>query len=401
MQNGNARCPWSDYGLSGYPRKAIPDVLCRRVYCILGIPIDAIAMPAVLHRIRAAAERHTPFVLSTPNLNFLVASQSDPEFRETLLLSDLCPADGMPILWIARLIGAPIKRRIAGSDIFDALKSQRNSATPLKVFLFGGAEGVGTAACRALNVAPGGLHCVGSLNPGFCSVEDMSRADIIDSINSSGADFLVASLGAKKGQLWLQRNFHRLLIPIRAHLGASLNFQAGTLRRAPPVLRKLGLEWVYRIKEEPFLWRRYWNDGGTLLRMLLTRVLPLAIWTWWLQRNSYRRKQDLTITHVLSPEAVTVILSGPATAQHVHRVIPILREAIATNKQIIVDLSGVREVDARFLGLLLMLRKRLRDIGKNPILAGTSPRLERIFRLNGLGFLLSESRGLTRRHLLD
>src|SRR5215469_15903236 len=158
----------------------LPDALSRQVYCILGIPIDLITMPAVLRRIQAAAACDAPFTLSTPNLNFLVTSQSDAEFRETLLLSDLCPPDGAPILWIARLLGVPLKQRIAGSDLFDALKLSSN---PLKIFLFGGAQGVATAAARALNNGPGSLRCVGTFNPGFCSIDEMSRSDIIDRVN--------------------------------------------------------------------------------------------------------------------------------------------------------------------------------------------------------------------------
>src|SRR5262245_11078841 len=92
----------------------------RDVYCVLGMPIDAIDMATVLHRIEAAAASRAPFLISTPNLNFLVNSRSDPEFRESLLDSDLCPADGMPIVWIAWLTGVPIKERISGSDIFEA-----------------------------------------------------------------------------------------------------------------------------------------------------------------------------------------------------------------------------------------------------------------------------------------
>ena len=364
------------------------DDLSREVYCILGIPVDAIEMPAVLRRIETAAASRVPFLISTPNLNFLVNSQSDLDFRESLLLSDLCPADGMPIVWIARLIGVPIKHRIAGSDFFDKLKAEYNSAKPLKVFLFGGAEGVAATASRALNARPGGLYCVGSLCPGFGSIEEMSRHDIIDHINSSNADFLAVSLGAKKGQSWLMRNHHRLLIPIRAHLGASINFQAGTLRRAPPIMREFGLEWLWRIKEEPYLWRRYWNDGSVLLRLLLTRVLPLAIWTWWLQLKHKRHGQDLIITQALSHESVTVSLSGPATDRHVDRIITAFNDAIATKKPIVIDFSNTHVVDARFLGLLLMLRKKVKGSGANPIFAGLSPGLKGVFRLSGLGFLL-------------
>src|SRR6266571_4882261 len=98
------------------------------------MPIDAIEMPSVVERIEAAAMRGRPYLSSTPNLNFLVLSQADAEFRESLLLSDLCPADGMPIVWIARLMRVPMKPRIAGSDIFDALKAPRRAGRQLKVF---------------------------------------------------------------------------------------------------------------------------------------------------------------------------------------------------------------------------------------------------------------------------
>ena len=366
---------------------ALPDDLSREVYCILGMPVDAIGMHAALRRIESAAAGRTPFLISTPNLNFLVNSQLDRDFRESLILSDLCTADGMPIIWIAWLTGIPIKNRIAGSDIFDALKAEHNTAYPLKIFFFGGAEGVAAAASRALNSQPSGLYCVGSLYPGFCSVEEMSRDDIIDNINSSGADFLVASLGAQKGQSWLQRNHHRLLIPVRAHLGASLNFQAGTVRRAPPIMRKFGLEWLWRIKEEPYLWRRYWNDGSVLLRLLFTRVLPLAFWTWWLRLKYERRGEDLIITQADGHGFVTVSLSGSANTCHVDKAIPAFREAIATRKPITLDFSNTRTIDARFLGLLLMLKKELKSTGAALVFVGLSPGLERIFRLNRLDFM--------------
>ena len=237
------------------------DDLSREVYCILGLPIDAIDLPSVLRRINFASANSLPLFLSTPNLNFLINSHANSEFRQSLLLSDVCPADGVPIVWLGRLLGAPIKGRVAGSDILAATKTIRTPEQPLKLFLFGGPEGVAAAASRALNAARNGVVCVGSFYPGFGSVEELSNDEIIDTINSSGADFLVVSLGANKGQAWLTRNYHRLQIPIRAHLGATLNFEAGTVKRAPIIMRKLCLEWLWRVKEEPYLWRRYCHDG--------------------------------------------------------------------------------------------------------------------------------------------
>jgi N-acetylglucosaminyldiphosphoundecaprenol N-acetyl-beta-D-mannosaminyltransferase len=376
--------------------KVLSDDLLREVYCVLGIPIDAIEMPAVLQIIETAAVNAALLVISTTNLNFLVNSQADHQFRESLLQSDLCSADGMPIVWIARLLGVPIKNRIAGSDIYDALRDRHSRAVPLRVFLFGGPEGVASAACRALNARPTGLYCAGSHFPGYGSVDAMSRDDIINKINSSDADFLVVSLGAKKGQSWLQRNHHRLLIPVRAHLGAVINYQAGTIERAPPIMRRLGLEWLWRIKEEPYLWRRYWNDGTVLLRLLLTRVLPLVIWMRYLQLQCGFHGKALVIRQVRGDESIIVGLSGAAITRHLDKVIPAFREAIATKKRIVIDFSETRAIDARFLGLLLMLRKKLKilDNGINPTFIGLSPGLKRIFRLNGLRFLLTSDEGV-------
>jgi len=363
----------------------LPDDLSREVYSILGIPVDAIGMQAVLRRIESAADRRVPFLISAPNLNSLVISQSDAEFRETLVQSDLCTADGMPIIWIARLTGIPIKSRIAGSDIFDALKAEHSAVNPLKIFLFGGPEGAAEAAVRALNRQPSGVYCVGWYYPGFCSAEEMSRDGIIDIVNSSGADFVVAALGNQKGQLWLQRNHRRLSIPVRAHLGATVNFQAGTVKRAPRVMRKFGLEWLWRIKEEPYLWRRYWNDGRVLLRLLFAQLLPFAFWTWWL-RHRHERNEDFSITWVQGRDTVILHLSGPANARNVDKAISAFGEAIASKKQITLDFSNTRTVDARFLGLLLMLKKKLKNAGAAPNFQGLSPHLKRIFRLSGLHF---------------
>jgi N-acetylglucosaminyldiphosphoundecaprenol N-acetyl-beta-D-mannosaminyltransferase len=372
------------------------DDLSREVYCILGIPIDAIGMPAVLHSIDAAAANTAPFLISTPNLNFLISSQTDPEFRESLLLSDLCPPDGMPIVWIARLMGIPIKRRIAGSDIFEALKARRGPERPLKIFLFGATDLVAAAAAERLNSNSVGLQCVGWLCPGFGNVDELSADRFIDQINASGADFLVAALGARKGQLWLKRNHLRLRIPIRAHLGATINFQAGTVTRAPRVMQKLGLEWLWRIKEEPALFWRYWHDGTVLLRLLRTRVLPLAISERWQRLWADRTRHDFVIVHVendptVNEPTVTLRVFGDATFSQVPQAMVYFRGAIARQKSIVVDLSRTRGVDARFLGLFLMLRKQLKSSGSGLRFVGVSRPLERQFALNGLGYLLSPS----------
>jgi N-acetylglucosaminyldiphosphoundecaprenol N-acetyl-beta-D-mannosaminyltransferase len=369
---------------------AINDDLSREVYCILGIPIDAIEMPAVMQRIDAAVRKATPYLISTPNLNFLVNSQADPEFRESLLMSDLCPPDGMPIIWIARLLGLPIKQRTAGSDLIDALKSRRGLEAPLKIFLFGGIEHIAAEACRRLNSDAIGLKCVGWLCPPFGDLDALSQDHFFDQINASGADFLIAALGARNGQLWLQRDHSRIRIPVRAHLGATLNFQAGSVKRAPFTMRKLGIEWLWRIKEEPGLFWRYWHDGWGFLGLLLTRVLPLAIRARWPQLPADRSGHDFVTVPVQKDGWVTVRFPGYANASRVPEAIACFNQALASQKRgVVVDLSGTQAIDARFFGLLLMLRKQLKSRGSVLQFQGVSARLHRLFRLNALEFLLT------------
>ena len=372
------------------------DDLCREVYCVLGMPIDAIEMPAVLETIYAAAANAKPCLISTPNLNFLVNSWSDPEFRESLLLSDLCPADGMPIVWIARLLGVPI-RRVAGSDIFDTLKSRPPGAgrRPVKVFLFGATEAIAAQACERLNRNAVGVECVGWLCPGFGDLDELSQEHFVDQINESDADFLVVALGARKGQSWLRRNHDRLRIPIRCHLGATVNFQAGAVRRAPYAFQKLSLEWLWRVKEEPSLFWRYWNDGLVLLGLLFGRALPLACRErWWLMR-AHRDELDFAIAETENDHSVRLHLSGCARADQVPETILSLRKAAASQKQISIDLSEVRIVDVRFLGLLLMFVKQMSACRRAPQFVGASRKVQRLFRLNGVQYLLSARDHLT------
>lgn len=357
---------------------------------MLGLPIDAVDMPTVVREIETASVTRDALFISTPNLNFLVQSQSDREFRESLLDSDLCPADGIPIVWMARLIGLPIKKRVAGSDIFDALKASERRSRPLNVFLFGGEPGAAAAAARALNRVPQGLHCVGTLDPGRGSVDEMSCENFINTVNGSNAEILAVALGARKGQLWLHRNRERLDIPVRAHLGAVINFQAGTIRRAPTLVRAWGFEWLWRIKEEPHLWRRYWHDGTVLLRLLVTRVAPLVMIQQLHRLTPKRQPSDLLTETLKCDDCVTVRLFGDATEQHIAKAVDSFQDVVINRNRIVVtDFSGVRYVDARFLGLLLMFRKQLKRKRTGFRIVGASPSIRRIFYLNELGFLLS------------
>jgi N-acetylglucosaminyldiphosphoundecaprenol N-acetyl-beta-D-mannosaminyltransferase len=363
------------------------DDLSRNVFGVLGMPLDAVDFQTLLSLIDGAVKLRRPFLLSTPNVNFLMMSRVNDDFRESLLMSDLCPVDGMPMVWIARLLGIPIGHRLSGSDIFDALRS-RDLAQKLKVFMFGGSEGIVDSVSKSINAEQGGLTCVGTLNPGFGSVAEMSTDAIFQSINASNADLLTLFLSAGKAQAWLLRNHARVEIPFRAQFGATINLQAGRIRRAPLWVQRMGLEWLWRIKEEPYLWRRYWVDGRGLLTLVVTCVLPLSVGQIFRRLAGVGKNDILTIDQSEGPETLGIRLSGAAVIRHIDAATACFRQALEIRKPIVIDLSQVSTIDQRFFGLLLMLRKQLLARGDRLTFSGVKRRSRKLFRMNGFGFLL-------------
>lgn len=354
----------------------------REVYGLLGLPVDAIDFKTLIAAVDAAVARREPFLISTPNVNFLIKSHRNAAFRASILQSDLCLIDGMPLIWIARFLRVPIRERLAGSDLFGRLKARADR--PLRVFLFGGTGDLAMRVGEQLNREPCGLSCVGAINPGFGSVEDLSSSAIVDAINRSGADLLAVFLNAEKAQAWLLHNHDRLTVPIRAQFGATINFEAGTVKRAPRLLRSTGFEWLWRIKEEPYLWRRYWSDGCSLLSLFITSVLPLAV-----TAALSSKQEGLSIQFRDGDMEVTISLVGSAADANVEKCLPHIDRALVANKNVRLDLSRTSYVDGRFFGTLIALSRELSSRDRSLNVSGTSPRLEKLFRLNRFEFLLS------------
>jgi N-acetylglucosaminyldiphosphoundecaprenol N-acetyl-beta-D-mannosaminyltransferase len=343
-------------------------------------------MGGAVSRIRDAALRRDSYFVSTPNLNFLVASLTDDQFRDSVLESDLSIADGMPLLWVARLLHIPIRERIAGSGVFENLRGDNRCR--LAVYLFGGTEGVAEAACERLNSSPGGLICVGYDCGGFGSVEELSSDDTVARINVSGADFVVVSLGARKGQAWIMHNRDRLAAPVICHLGAVMNFVAGTVKRAPTWAQRYGVEWLWRIKEEPKLWRRYLADGLAFIRLLVTRVVPY----WWLLR---RHRPAPT-----APQRAEVEVLDHGAVVHIrlrgvwveHNLQP-LRDCFSRPelawRDVRVEMEQVTYVDSAFIGLLMLLYGDCKRRGKCLSIGDLNQSVRRLFRYACAEFLLT------------
>lgn len=336
--------------------RPLPD-FNRRVYDILGLPFDAVDLASAVRTVLDCIVKAEPLFISTPNLNFLIAARKDPEFRRSVCVSDLSLADGMPIVLLARLLGTPIAQRVAGSDLFEALCAQTERT--VKVYFFGGPDGAARAAGEKINELAArrrrlgkqpGVWCVGFQSPGFGGLAELSAPEVIDRINAAGADFVVVALGARKGQAWIERNRARLNAPVISHLGAVVNMTAGTISRAPRWIQKAGLEWMWRIKEEPLLWRRYGNDGAVLLRLLLSEVLPVILqrWLWEGGRAMVTHPAEIRQASDAGSASLHGVWTGAACALLRAWLDSVARSGLRP----VLDVRAARYIDAETRGLI-------------------------------------------------
>lgn len=353
----------------------------RDVWCVLGAPIDMVDLPGAVTTLEASVRDGERLSFVTPNVNWLVRALNDPEARAQMIDADLSLADGAPVVALAKLLGAPLRERAAGSDLFDALKGRSTLGAKLKVFFFGGRDGAAEAAYAAINEDRGGMEAVGWLNPGFGDVETMSSDKIIDEINAADPDFIVVSLGAAKGQAWIDHNQARLNASTIAHLGAVVDFAAGTIVRAPQWMAKSGLEWVWRVFAEGSLWKRYYKDGLSLLS-LMARRLPRQLF------GKSSKAENSTPSADVIPTAIgtTIKLAGSLTHDNLDPVRQAFREAAKSGNEVYLDFSDSDGFDHAFLGLVLMLEKHVTRHGKEIVLMNIDQRSIKLFGSNSMHY---------------
>ena len=334
----------------------------RNVWCILGLPFDTITLAQAADEIVTAVKTRTPYFLSTPNTNFLCAAQHDAAFRDSIINSDLSIVDGFPIVVVAKLLGIPMPERIGGSNLTEYLYN-RKTDRPIKVFFLGGEDGVGELASQEINRQPSGMEAVGYYAPGFGSLEEMSSPKVLNAINQQEIDFLLISLGAKKGQAWIEKNRHLVKVTVIGYLGAVINFFAGTVKRAPVLTQRLGLEWLWRIYQEPCLWRRYYDDGVYFLGLFLRNVLPYWLWLTFKQPKT---TSSLTVKVTQDTEKLThITLNGDCINFTILPLRETFIKAAQDKRSVVIDLAGVATIDSAFLGLCLVLHKHLKASGHN------------------------------------
>ena len=352
----------------------------RDVWSVLGMPIDRATPPSAVDAIRLAARDNERLSIVTPNVNFLVRTHTDSAERRAILNADLSLADGAPIALLARILGLRDAERVAGADVFEALRRDAAfSSRRLSVFFFGGRDGAARAAAEKITAENRGLISAGYLNPGHGDLDSMSTEGIIGEINTADPDFIIVSLGASKGQAWIERNKDRLNAPVISHLGAVVDFTAGTISRAPTAWRRMGLEWAWRIKEEPSLATRYWRDGRALISILATRLGPALL------SGRVKRVNEPAAAQITPRGGATEIrLSGDLVDGALDSVRRSFRGAALAGEPVILEFAKAGAIDAAFLGQVLMLEKALGRVEKPIKVRGGEKKLRRLLAAHGL-----------------
>lgn len=243
---------------------------------LFGVPITRVTMIEAVARLAAALGSGRLTQVATVNLDFLVSAQKKPEVLDILRRAEMNVADGAPVVWLARLLGQPLPERVAGADLVPKLMrlaAERSAG----VFLLGGEQGAAAAAATRLRAELPGLRIAGVMEPARAAVADMDNDSILAAIEESGADILLVAFGHPKQEQWISLHRDRLKVSVAIGVGCVFDLMAERVTRAPTWLQMAGLEWLFRLGQEPRrLFRRYATDASWLALMtaqvLLGRV---------------------------------------------------------------------------------------------------------------------------------
>lgn len=212
---------------------------------VLDVGFDNITMEQAVEAAQGHIRDRDRAIVVTPNPEIIMAARSDAALREHLQQADLVLADGIGVVYGAKLLGTPLQARLPGIDFATALL-EKLAQQGGSVFLFGAKPGVAEQAGARLCTRYPGLVLAGTHHGYF-----QEDGPIVDAINAAGPDLLLVCLGCPKQERWMFQHRESLDIGLMAGLGGSLDVFAGNVKRAPALFQKLGLEWFYRLCKEP------------------------------------------------------------------------------------------------------------------------------------------------------
>jgi N-acetylglucosaminyldiphosphoundecaprenol N-acetyl-beta-D-mannosaminyltransferase len=241
-------------------------------YPVLGLGISELTFDDTINLLLDAAATRQKMRVNFCTVNNIVEANRDPEFRAQMGTSEIVAPDGMPLVWLGRLLGRRVER-VCGPDLLPAL-CDGSREFGYQHFFYGGAEGVAERLANNLQGRFPGLQVAGTYSPPFRPMTAEEDERIIAQINRARPDFVWVGLGAPKQDVWLATHQSRLQAPILLAVGAAFDFHSGKLRRAPKWMQRVGLEWLFRLAKEPRrLWRRYLIGNTLFVLYLLAEFL--------------------------------------------------------------------------------------------------------------------------------
>jgi N-acetylglucosaminyldiphosphoundecaprenol N-acetyl-beta-D-mannosaminyltransferase len=237
---------------------------------IAGIPIASFTEDETVTRIDELISLGGPHYGAVVNAAKLVAAERDPELKRALVDADLVTADGMSVVWAARLLGKPLRQRVTGIDLFERLLAHAEEQG-LSVYFLGAHEDSVRGTVEFSKRRHPSLRIAGYHNGYF---EESENGSICNEIMRSCADLLFVAMGSPKQELWIASNILTTGVRFALGVGGSFDHLSGKVRRAPGWMQKSGLEWLHRFLQEPTrLWRRYLIGNSEFIILIVRQLI--------------------------------------------------------------------------------------------------------------------------------
>ncbi len=227
-------------------------------YPVLGVRVHAVQIPDVISRMEDwISSRNNCHFIAVMNAHSVVEARRDASFKEVLNSADLAVPDGMPLVWLGRLRGYLLRHRVYGPDLFLSF-CQATREKGYGHFLYGGAHGVSEKLAEGLRILFPSIKVVGTYSPPFRCLTSEEERRVTEMINNADPQVLWVGLGCPKQERWMYEHRNTLRVPVMVGIGQAFDIYTGRLRQAPRWMREHGLEWSFRLMQEPGrLWRRY------------------------------------------------------------------------------------------------------------------------------------------------
>lgn len=241
---------------------------------VLGVRVHAVQIPDVIGQIRNwIAERDACRFIAVTGMHGVSESQRDPSFKKILNEADLVVPDGMPLVWLGKHNGHPMRRRVYGPELMQTFC--RITGNQYRHFLYGGMPGVPDLLAATLG-NQFGINVVGTYSPPFRALTPQEDQEVLDRIHATNPDILWVGLSTPKQERWMYEHRTRLRVPVAVGVGAAFDLNSGRTKQAPAWMRENGLEWLFRLSTEPRrLWRRYLINGSEFVWHVTLELLTL------------------------------------------------------------------------------------------------------------------------------